>query len=290
MKCLWRTGASVILTISFLLLGACKNTASEPVFYAKFRPDDSKVISLSANSLYSKVDKIYYSVYDYVETGSRLIAFDTSGRREAKEDIAYYLDLYQSYLDVNDLNIEMTDMNLDYSRSKYKELKSLYGNHPTNSQRLELNLLLKQIDMYEKSREENEKSRDINEKALNDYKFMEENSSFSDHYTVPRDGYLLSYAFDKDEEAGCFQVGTMVAAEDILLDVKLNGAVEAELGQELRINLSGRWVTMRVCGIGDTVSLRLVDVNDRDVIDFINPLLVAVTAAQEAPTSEQGGG
>jgi len=287
MRRLQKVCAAVMLAAAFLLLGACGSTASESVFYARFRPDESRVISLSAISLYGKVDEIYYSVYDYVESGSKLIAFDTSGRTEAKENIAYYLDLYASYLEVNDLNIEMTDMNLDYSRSKYNELKALYGAHPKDSQRMELNLLLKQIDMYEKSQEENKKSREINEKALNDYKAMEENSSLSDVYTAPQDGFLLSYSFDKNEETGSFQVGTMIAAEDVLLDVKLCGAVETELGQELQVNISGRWVPMRVCGTGDTVSLRLTHPEDREVIDFLNPLLVQVSTAQEAPPQDE---
>lgn len=271
-------GALFLFGALLLLLTSCEAAPAEESYYARWKPDEDKIVSLSAVTGYSAAAEVDCSVYDLLDQGTVLLRFETSGRQKAMEDVQYYKDLYESYLAVNDLNIEMTELNLEYSRSKYGELKSLYGENPTKSQRAELSLLLKQISMYEKTQEENRKSREINEKALSNYTSLELDSSLSDEFTSPIEGYLLSLALKKSEETGSFQVGTMISPEDVLLQVDTGGAFSARLGQVLRVGISGQWTNMRVFAVGKTLLLRFKDEADPNLINFMNPLRVELSA------------
>jgi L-alanine-DL-glutamate epimerase-like enolase superfamily enzyme len=149
--------------VLLFLLAACTAAPTEKTYYARWKPDEDKIVSLSDATLYSAAAEIDCSVYDLLGKRAVLLRYDTSGKQKAMEDVNYYKDLYESYLEVNDINIEMTDLNLEYSRSKYRELKQLYGASPTKSQAGGAESSVKAVSMYEKAQEENRKSREINE-------------------------------------------------------------------------------------------------------------------------------
>ena len=277
----YRMIAIITISAACMLLSSCRPSSPGGKFYARFVPDESKIVSMSIPSIYSGAEQIYFSVYDHVGAGEKLLKFDTRNRQETIKELESYKSLYQSYMELNDINIEMSDQNIEYNTDKYDQLKQNYGTRPSSSQQAELNLMLKQIELYKKTQEENKKSREINETEYNDYsRSLEQYSAMGDYFMTPIDGYLLTLALARSEESGNLDIGTMIPAKDVLLEIDFKSSFALQIDRIIQVRISGQWVDMSVYKNTDHVYLKFVDLQQTDLINFMNPLLVEVSIDQ----------
>ncbi|MHB1315294.1 MAG: hypothetical protein ACYCX2_07370 [Christensenellales bacterium] len=268
----------MIAAVLALVLFSCTAPAAPVQYYSRFTPDTDKIVSLSVQSEYASVQETYHSVYDYMAAGEKLVKFDNLDKQKRVEDLEYSISLFKSYLENNDKSIELADMNIDYNKQKYEELKNKYGSNPTKSEKLELDLLLKQNEMIENSKQgivldkkSNQQIYDANAKTLQELKDL------PDYYLIPVNGYLLTLAAPKATESGDFDIGTMIAAADVILEVEMQGKEALSVGKKVKIKLSNQWLDMYIYKITDKLLLKFTDISLAEnlaAVNFMQPYYI----------------
>jgi len=261
-----------------ILFSACAAKPMEVRYYARFAPDPDKVVQMSVESEYAKVMETYFSVYDYMDAGEKIVKFDDVAKAERVTELQHSINLYTTYLENNDMTLKMADKNIEYNQKKYKELKKKYGRRPSSSEKLELQLMLDQIELIKNSKKEVELNKKTNQQIYDaNLKTMQELKNLPDYFVAPLGGYLLTLSLKLDAETGGFSIGSMIPAGDVLLEVDLKDLEALSEGQEVKAKLNGQWMDMIVYKISDKLLLKFTDITITEeiaVVNFLQPQFI----------------
>lgn len=270
------------LCVAFMLavimfLTSCAPEQAAKACYARYIPDEKEVIELAVSIKDAPITKVYFSIFDYVKQGATIAQFDMVQVESVLNELRENEKKYQQTIELNEADLEITKLSIEYNQLKLDELKEKYGQNLSETEKLELDILQLQINMYEQTQERDKSERLYNTSKREYYAAeIEKYAALREYFTMPVSGYLLTLTTKPDLSNERFDIGTIIPTQHVLLMVETDSAI-FDLNQDVRVKLHDEWIPMWVFDIdAHAVYLKFHDKSPEKYINFQSPIRVEV--------------